>query len=509
MVRFELSELDDLYRRFQRSLRPARGMAGVSIQMAALFPIFLPFWPIELSIFAVPFGFFMCLLWVDAYMSLARGSSFAMRLGATVFGTFLILRTGAAVWAFDQLTGFPGLQAVVLLGACINALILGTVADGLFRVGFLVGEDVRHLFASDAGGTGLFRRPTDFIREVCRMNGVVVIDNLAVPWRVALLALAASGLEGGAYYYYLKLGYIPAQKYKQISTLADTAGDAGTTLFTLLLTIIGFGFFYSCLIVARRLRHQAQRKSVLSASEVQSHDPRAPILFLRVFRDDQISLSAAAIPLHERFYDPGVPAGTLETLLVRTLTDIGPVVALGKPDDQVAPPGAARSYHSDGEWQSVVERKIACSRFVVLVLDNSPGLHFELHQIELQKALFKTMIVVPPAMHGRLKAIRLPSMLRIPVPEKTLAVLFDSRGSPQFFCAERLDEMTYELVLRVVRYRLETGKSIGPSDFKIDRRAPLRVAGPILRFRNNLRIRLRPTSTVPAVACLRALVPPA
>src|ERR1700733_9080082 len=56
---------------------------------------------------------------------------------------------------------------------------------------------------------------------------------------------------------------------------------------------------------------------------------RPPILFLRAFRDDQVSLAAARLPLLMRLIDPGSIGGSLEELIVQEYTGLGPVVAIG------------------------------------------------------------------------------------------------------------------------------------------------------------------------------------
>jgi predicted dinucleotide-binding enzyme len=55
---------------------------------------------------------------------------------------------------------------------------------------------------------------------------------------------------------------------------------------------------------------------LLSADAAMLADPRKPVLFLRSFANDQISLSKAKMPWLLRFFDPGAVAGTLKELLV-------------------------------------------------------------------------------------------------------------------------------------------------------------------------------------------------
>jgi hypothetical protein len=80
---------------------------------------------------------------------------------------------------------------------------------------------------------------------------------------------------------------------------------------------------------ARWLRHRARRRALLSAEAARQLDRRPPILFLRAFRDDQVSLAAARLPLLTRLIDPGSIGGSLEELIVQEYTGLGPVVAIG------------------------------------------------------------------------------------------------------------------------------------------------------------------------------------
>jgi hypothetical protein len=82
--------------------------------------------------------------------------------------------------------------------------------------------------------------------------------------------------------------------------------------FPISLFLINRGLHWS-----RKMRHSAQKRALLSAEQVRLKDPRRPVLFLRSFRDDQVTLSNANVPRILRFLDPGVVAGMLEHLLVR------------------------------------------------------------------------------------------------------------------------------------------------------------------------------------------------
>ena len=57
---------------------------------------------------------------------------------------------------------------------------------------------------------------------------------------------------------------------------------------------------------AERLRMAARRASLRPAEDLLKEDGRGPVLFLRDFKDDQVALERAAMPMWIRVFDPGV-----------------------------------------------------------------------------------------------------------------------------------------------------------------------------------------------------------
>ena len=87
-------------------------------------------------------------------------------------------------------------------------------------------------------------------------------------------------------------------------------------------------------------------------------------------------------------------AGTVNRLL-------GPFIALGSPEDDITPTGAARQYARDDDWQQEFERmgRSACA-FLVQVGDSN-NLKWEFHHIRSQGWIERLFIVtshstIPP-----------------------------------------------------------------------------------------------------------------
>ena len=143
----------------------------------------------------------------------------------------------------------------------------------------------------------------------------------------------------------------------------------------------------------------------------QSSDPRKPILFLRPFQDDEhtslqpMGLTAQATgiraqSIHSRggrtdIFDllwsahpirvlrmiADYGAGSSEESIARFFERHGPVIAIGKPGEHLASPGAARMYLDDASWQDAVLCEMERAQAVVIQPAPSEGVRWELNHI--------------------------------------------------------------------------------------------------------------------------------
>jgi hypothetical protein len=85
-------------------------------------------------------------------------------------------------------------------------------------------------------------------------------------------------------------------------------------------------------------------------------------------------------------------AGSSEECLVRFFEAYGPVVAIGKPGETMATPGAARMYVEDDRWQMAIQTELRKAQAVVVQPSTSAGVRWELEQIrahvDAQRVLF-------------------------------------------------------------------------------------------------------------------------
>jgi hypothetical protein len=212
--------------------------------------------------------------------------------------------------------------------------------------------------------------------------------------------------------------------------------------------------------LSRCLRRYARRRSVLSANSLMLRDPREPVLFLRSFSDDQISLSRAKMPWLLRFFDPGAVSGSLEELLVWEYADIGPVIAIGRPSDGLPPLGAARQYCQGTEWQEIVHSLMHKSARIVIGVGQSAGLAWEIAAIRSLNFFEKTIFVFPPdlakersVLHNLLTSLGFDGSSLQKLPKKgVISLSFPTHEHPRLLVSSRITEIEYQIALRATKY---------------------------------------------------------
>jgi hypothetical protein len=127
------------------------------------------------------------------------------------------------------------------------------------------------------------------------------------------------------------------------------------------------------------------------------------------FADDSLTIRTATYA-RRSFVDRLSPRrfDRFEEILVKNLTNIGPVVALNPPGINLAPIGAARETLAAEHWQMTITEWMANARLIVVGAAPeviSPGFDWELRTIDSQGLWWKTLLVLPPVpdtmMHAR------------------------------------------------------------------------------------------------------------
>lgn len=144
---------------------------------------------------------------------------------------------------------------------------------------------------------------------------------------------------------------------------------------------------------ASRSAYMARRHASLDARGLLAADPRPPVLLLRSFADDNRVLPSGDAPGWA-----GHGARTFEEMITQRLKPFGPVVAIGRPGEEVPSAGAAREYLADDAWQARVEELVEQALAIVVIAGKTPNLGWELQRIESLDAMHKLLMLVPA--HG-------------------------------------------------------------------------------------------------------------
>lgn len=132
------------------------------------------------------------------------------------------------------------------------------------------------------------------------------------------------------------------------------------------------------------MRHGAQEELV--------RDPRIPVVLLRSFFDDYASLQSTSMD-YERV--------SLEEHLGAQATELGPFIAIGSPEEKIAPIGAYRTYFEGEVWREVIPNWVEATPLIIFMVGASDGAAWEIEKIIERGALSRTIFVFPGPEHIR------------------------------------------------------------------------------------------------------------
>lgn len=447
IIRIDLDEIALSYNRIQVSVRMLRGLV-CGTGMAALLVIVMAL------AFMAPGLLIVAIILVGLGLGLEYGrrrllggSLRAAVVLSTVFGLLLVaVLPVTLVQIADLSLQNSGAIAMYLASTALNAGLFGLLLVGLMEPIRARAQPWR-LWYFDA-------RKFSQTDELFRFIGLPVVPRGKGKRRAFGMAAGAVLMEGFGFTSYMGIGdrmWRLAERNPEMAFGVSFAWIIIGTALGLVLAKVGFA-------ISRRLRNRARRLLIRSAEQAMANDDRRPVLFLRSFRDDQVSL-ANAEPDFLSFLDPGEIAGTLEELVIRSWASRGPVIAIGSPDDKSAPVGAARHYVSGEPWQQTVSRLAQQSAAIVVGVSATKGVMWEVNLVASTNQLGKTIFVVPPDLEGRPEALcKLGERLGVDLAELdgseagggTRLVAFFSDGEDQYvaFTSKRPTEHDYELALR-------------------------------------------------------------
>ncbi len=138
-----------------------------------------------------------------------------------------------------------------------------------------------------------------------------------------------------------------------------------------------------------------------SLETIQHRDHRPPVLFLRSFANDLVSLPDERRTLAGWLLDGMRKGVTLDYMMLEEGTRIGPCVALGNPDDPAPPYGVARGYFDHDDWKDAVRSLCKDSAAILLVLDRTEGVDWEISHIARCEFVNKALFLLAPGDVGR------------------------------------------------------------------------------------------------------------
>jgi hypothetical protein len=192
-----------------------------------------------------------------------------------------------------------------------------------------------------------------------------------------------------------------------ISTSTIRNADLGIVMTSLLVagalivtTLVG--------LTGRRLAMTGRKQRAGIAAHVRANDPRAPVLYLRSFADDEVVAEANIV----RGF---IQLSTEEEQFAKVLNRIGPFLAIGDPRETLPDLGATRLYVSDHDWKRNVEELLAKARLVVLRLSATESLLWEL-QVAFARLEPSRLLLLVPLGSDRYESFRTLANLWLPKP---------------------------------------------------------------------------------------------
>lgn len=316
--------------------------------------------------------------------------------------------------------------------------------------------------AAEDGDYDLARRFTDDVAAEIEQDQQALDDRAAESWGRALLWLVAGTIllvgalvlrhrrsAANAEVVALVNSYVPPRPWWRRPLFLVVTGIGHTLLVSGFLALVAatranelpwaargvlLAGGAAALPVAYFVLRYSRPRSARGAAQALRADWRKPVLYLRGFGDDPDAavvdelpgaLSAGLLSIHSR-----------EEHLIGALGAFGPVVAVGRPGEQLPHLGAARFYLPGDDWQTGVLRLMDLSQLIVLRLGDGDGVWWEVDQACATQPPGKLVLLVPgdrPDLASRLDA-HLPKPAKVTAtPGKWTAavVAFDRDWTPR------------------------------------------------------------------------------
>ncbi|HEY1245797.1 MAG TPA: hypothetical protein VGF29_13310, partial [Hyphomicrobiaceae bacterium] len=244
-------------------------------------------------------------------------------------------------------------------------------------------------------------------------------------WRARTLQVAAVLVAVPSLYFGVTgAGQLTLRVYNfAIALLHEVSDGFFTWLLPVIAGLVGIALSLSAWRLARIMLYPG-------AEDLLKVDGRAPIVFLRSFRDDALhfeeektdklshALSRENPKILEwmhrldamlmRFFlsgsaseweKPGrrVERIPFEPIVHKQLRVFGPLIAIGRPGEKRPVLGASRKYVSDDDWRTQVMTWLEQARMIVVIAGYTDGIQWELQQIARKGYTRKVLVLLPPS----------------------------------------------------------------------------------------------------------------
>jgi len=150
--------------------------------------------------------------------------------------------------------------------------------------------------------------------------------------------------------------------------------------------------------LAMLVQSSARKLGSLSVSEALGDSKRRYILYLRSFTADEIILPKPRLPLLSKVLSLRPFPVHIEEELFDVTDGYLPLIAVGRPGGSQELTGglAYRDYLKDENWQTYVRERILAADSIVLLLNSTGGVLWELENVLNHSASSKTVFLIDP-----------------------------------------------------------------------------------------------------------------
>jgi hypothetical protein len=154
-----------------------------------------------------------------------------------------------------------------------------------------------------------------------------------------------------------------------------------------------YGGFLVFALLGTRCFAYAKRFDAAPASAVFSQDSRPPVVYLRSFADDSKAANRLGLAAD-------LKVDSEEGEIAEIVRSVGPLVAIGRPGEELSYYGAARIYVGDGDWHEHVRKLLSQAKLVIVRAGETAGLSWEIGECAKTVEPRRLIILVPLSRRG-------------------------------------------------------------------------------------------------------------